>query len=160
MFYLDFHLLVQMRKLKGPISSQLPSHNGIAIIFSFFGKRGEVCQLLQEMSHQTRAYCVKTNGLKGFVRNDPSYFTHFSRWGRQVVRKLEADSYEGLLLTGTLRFELNNQVGKYTGTLNRDGQAHGLGKFVTKRGDVYTGHFFCNKAEGLIKVHYTDGIIA
>ena len=47
----------------------LKSRRGVAIVLSFFGDVDEVGELMQKSSHETRAYFVNANGLKGFIKS-------------------------------------------------------------------------------------------
>ena len=59
---------------------------------------------------------------------------------------------------GSTTFKVTNQEGKYVGELNKLGQAHGWGRFVTSSGDIYEGTFNQNKVEGYSEVKYNFGI--
>ena len=99
----DWHILVAIRDemRKGqPFNSKLPSKNATAIIFSFTDRRAEVCQLLQKLSHQSRAYCIQQGGLTGFLVPNPAYFKHLGQKSRAVVRSLEQERYHGKLQKG------------------------------------------------------------
>ena len=41
-----------------------------AQVLSFLGYKAEVCQTLQVISHQGRAYILQQEGLPGFLRKD------------------------------------------------------------------------------------------
>ena len=58
--------------IKEEMSSGLPlptlrSRNATATILSFLSYRGQVCHLLQRLSHQSRAFIVSQEGLPGFL---------------------------------------------------------------------------------------------
>ena len=67
---MDFDVKLELRKelrhlLPFPyILSRLPT----ALILQFYGLRSEVCQILQVLSHTSRAYIVNEDGLKGFIK--------------------------------------------------------------------------------------------
>ena len=46
---------------------KIPSKYVTAKVLAFFGFRHEVCQILQVVSHQGRAYFVQQEGLSGFL---------------------------------------------------------------------------------------------
>ena len=58
--------LVEDYKLMTPFP-KLPSMIISATILGFFGTTDEVCPMLQNLSHTSRAYIVKQNALPGFV---------------------------------------------------------------------------------------------
>ena len=55
---------------------QFPSKHVTAHVLSFVGYKHEVCQTLQELSHQSRAYIIAQSGLTGFLR--PGFMVWFN----------------------------------------------------------------------------------
>ena len=49
--------------------------------------------------------------------------------------------------------------GKYTGEVNKLGEAHGYGVFRSKGGDIYRGTFRNNKMDGYCEVTYRFGMV-
>ena len=66
----EWELMVKLRESKvriNPFRKTIHSFNIIAIILSFTGRRSDVCNLLQLLNHESRAYIVQQNGLSGFL---------------------------------------------------------------------------------------------
>ena len=65
----DFDIKVQIREeLKKGLIFGLQARLPIGIILGFTGFRYEVYQIMQTLSHSTRAYIVNANGLNGFLK--------------------------------------------------------------------------------------------
>ena len=61
------------------------------IMLSYYGSRREVCQMLQLLSHASRAYIVEQEGLPGFLVHKPSPLTWF------IQLKAEGDLQEKVI---------------------------------------------------------------
>ena len=87
----EFHIKVPIRNDKRsnlPFHSKLPSGDVSAVLLSFVGQRARVCQLLQRLNQDGRAYCVQNDGLKDIlVPNppNPTYFKHMNDQAKQVI---------------------------------------------------------------------------
>ena len=58
-------------RLKSNLPIQgLQSRYAHALVFSYYGYNYQVCGLMQKLSHTTRAYIVRTDGLKSFLKKD------------------------------------------------------------------------------------------
>ena len=55
------------QKFKNLPYGNLTSRPAVAIVFTYMGDREEVSDLMQKTSHETRAYFVNADGLKGFL---------------------------------------------------------------------------------------------
>ena len=61
-------------ELKPELAKRLPlpgiqARAATAVILSFFGRQCEVCELMQKLSHCTRAYIISQAGLPGFLKS-------------------------------------------------------------------------------------------
>ena len=46
---------------------KLNTRNGTAIVLSYYGDRDDVCELMQKISHKSRAYFENAKQLRGFL---------------------------------------------------------------------------------------------
>ena len=71
--YMEVLVPIRQEYLKEQAFEQkINSRLCVAIFLSFFGKSQEVGQLMQTMSHKTRAYYQNVQGFPGFVVPSPS----------------------------------------------------------------------------------------
>ena len=75
-------------KYNQPIAG-LPSRKVTAVMLSYVGRRDEVCQMLQVLSHTSRAYCIQNAGLKAYLVGYPDYFVNLSEESRRMYLELE-----------------------------------------------------------------------
>ena len=66
---LDIKIQIREELKKGLIFG-LQARLAIGIILGFAAYGDEVLQLMQTLSHSTRAYIINANGLKGFVKSN------------------------------------------------------------------------------------------
>ena len=63
----EFHIKVTIQedmRRRQPFHDKLPSDHVVGTILSYVGTRARVCQLLQHMNQEGRAYCIQNDGLK------------------------------------------------------------------------------------------------
>ena len=58
---------IKENDLKG-MPFKLKTRYGMVTVFSYFGDSEEVGELMQKVSHKTRAYYVNINGFRGFIK--------------------------------------------------------------------------------------------
>ena len=65
----EWHLKVKIsnKLLKKLPIKKLESRYAMAVVLSFYGDSMEVLELMQRLSHGTRAYFFNEEGLKGFL---------------------------------------------------------------------------------------------
>ena len=118
-----FHTICEIQGSKRfitPLGPEFESNICSAIVLAFYGRKAEVCTLLQNLSHSTRAYCARGNGLKGFVVANPPHFEHLNKESREIARKFEEERIEGKKI-GTVNFKCRKYKGLYNGEINEDG---------------------------------------
>ena len=69
-----------------PFNKLLASNCATATELQYVGNRSEVCQQMQFLSHEARAFCVRQEGLKGFLEKDEPHFKHLSPRAKRVIR--------------------------------------------------------------------------
>ena len=77
---------IKENDLKG-MPFKLKTRYGIATVFSYYGDNEEVGELMQKISHMTRAYYVNINGFKGFIK--PSLITILWKEKQELVKVTE-----------------------------------------------------------------------
>ena len=106
-----------------PLEQTLDSKAITETVLAFAGSSYEICGMLQQLNHRSRAYIVGQNGLKGKLSNDPippEYFRNLSKWAKDVIRGLAKDRANGLMHHGTIEYSeiVRSWRGKYIGELD------------------------------------------
>ena len=73
---------IQSQRKKQPFAGKMPSNNVNAKVLSYLGRKFQVSRLMQTLSHDSRAFYVKQEGLKGFLVGYPPYFKNLSEKAR------------------------------------------------------------------------------
>ena len=73
-----------------------------------------MCFFLQKLNHQSRAYCVKSEGLPGFLISLPHNFNTFSEHTKLMVRKSNNLNLDKLT-DGVIKVTMFGVEGKYIG---------------------------------------------
>ena len=55
-----------------PFEAKIPSSHVTCILLSYLGTKGEICRLLQAVSHRSRGFVVQRDGMKELV-SVPAY---------------------------------------------------------------------------------------
>ena len=83
------------KKGSSHFNKKLNSNIANAIVLSYFGTVSEVYQILQVLSHQTRAYCVYMNeldyGMRDFLVKMPRGYEHFDSHTKTVINQLQRE---------------------------------------------------------------------
>ena len=58
---------LKQENLKKLPTEKIKSRCAMAFILRFYGRKADVCHLLQRLSHASRAYIVNEKGLPGFL---------------------------------------------------------------------------------------------
>ena len=157
-FDVQLPLKAQLRG-RQPFDNVLPSTIITAIIFSFFGRKADVCQMLQILNHRGRSYCVAQEGMPGFLVDYSALFANLSPRANRIYGELRRQRIAGELKVGAAEFCMFGRMGKYTGELNEKGEACGEGTFFHPDGDQYRGMFQGNHAVGFCLALYAGGWI-
>ena len=96
----EFHIKVPITddlRRRQPFHDKLPSDHVVSNILSYLGPRARVCQLLQHMNQEGRAFCIQNDGLKNVLDPNPfvpSYFRYINEWEKQMIFQLRQDKFE------------------------------------------------------------------
>ena len=85
----EFQVIVPIRdeyRHDPAFEDALDSNLVSALVLSFVGRKAEVCQLMQVLSHTGRAFCIRGDGWKGFVLPNLPHFQFLNLRARQIVR--------------------------------------------------------------------------
>ena len=97
-----FHILVDLKpefEAGNAFDPKIPSKMVTATILQFIGTKYDVYPLMQELCHQSRAYCVKQHYiLKGALLE--GFFKHLSKEARTVVLDLQKERLAGKMTVG------------------------------------------------------------
>ena len=123
----------------------MPSSEVAAVFLSFVGKRARVCQLLQHLNQEGRAYCVQNDGLWKdiLVPNppNPTYFKHMNDQAKQVIYRRRQEEFEckstyTKVSKASMHMPVLDVDGMYSGEVNSNGEAHGVGFFICNSGNI------------------------